>query len=79
MAKFAAQLQDMKKEIDEILEEEKTEKELERAEMELTRANNLIKHGSEIKARKKRTWFQTEKEKKATRMKEFASKKAKNM
>lgn len=69
----------MKKEIDEILEEEKTEKELERAMMEATRADNLIKHGSEIMSRKKRTWFQTEKEKKATRMKDLASKKAKKM
>ncbi|CBK21543.2 uncharacterized protein [Blastocystis hominis] len=78
VAKFAAQLEDLKKEIDEILEEEKVEKEIERATMEATRADNLIKHGNEIKARKKRTWFQSEKEKKTTRMKDLASKKAKN-
>lgn len=67
----------MKKEIDEILEEEKVERELERATMEATRANNLIKHEEEIKSKRKRTWFQTEKQKKATRSKELAAKKAK--
>lgn len=67
----------MKKEIDEILEEEKVERELERATMEATRANNLINHEEEIKSKRKRTWFQTEKQKKATRSKELAAKKAK--
>ena len=67
----------MKKEIDEILEEEKVETELERATMEATRANNLINHEEEIKSKRKRTWFQTEKQKKATRSKELAAKKAK--
>ena len=74
----ALDIPELKKEIDEILEEEKVEKEIERATMEATRADNLIKHGNEIKARKKRTWFQSEKEKKTTRMKDLASKKAKN-
>lgn len=77
VTKFAKQLEDMKKEIDEILEEEKVERELERATMEATRANNLINHEEEIKSKRKRTWFQTEKQKKATRSKELAAKKAK--
>lgn len=50
---------------------------MELANMELTRADNLLKHDKEIHARRKRTWFQTEREKKAARAKEYASKKAK--
>ena len=30
--------------------------------MELTRADNLLKHDKEIHSRRKRTWFQTERE-----------------
>ena len=67
----------MKKENKEKYEEEKVERELERATMEATRANNLINHEEEIKSKRKRTWFQTEKQKKATRSKELAAKKAK--
>ena len=46
--------------IDEVLEEEKEAKELLRAEMELTKASNLIKHEQEIHSRPKRTWFKGE-------------------
>ena len=45
--------------------------------MEATRANNLIKYEDEIKSRRKRTWFKSEKEKKEVRSKEFEKKKAK--
>lgn len=50
--------------IDEVLEEEQQAKEILQAEMELTKATNLLKHEKEIKSRPKRTWFETEKEKK---------------
>ncbi|KAG7191470.1 nucleolar DEAD-box protein required for synthesis of 60S ribosomal subunit [Scheffersomyces spartinae] len=50
--------------ITEVLEEEQQAKEILQAEMELTKASNLLKHEKEIKARPKRTWFETEKEKK---------------
>ena len=46
--------------IDEVLQEEKEAKELLRAEMELTKASNLIKHEQEIHSRPKRTWFKGE-------------------
>ena len=52
---------------------------MEMATMELTRADNLLKHDKEIHSRRKRTWFKTEKEKKMTKAKEFATKKAKEM
>ncbi|EMG49038.1 ATP-dependent RNA helicase DRS1, partial [Candida maltosa Xu316] len=43
--------------IDEVLQEEKEAKEFLRAEMELNKASNLIKHEDEIHSRPKRTWF----------------------
>lgn len=50
--------------IKEILEEEKEEKEILQAEMQLKKGENLMKHKQEIESRPKRTWFQTEAEKK---------------
>lgn len=43
--------------IQETMKNEKEEKQLARADMEVTKAENLIKHEKEIKARPKRTWF----------------------
>ena len=50
--------------VEEILVEEKEEKEILRAEMELKKGENMLKYKDEIQARPKRTWFQTETEKK---------------
>lgn len=57
-------VEDKKEVVEEVLVEEKLQKELLTAEMELTKADNLIKHGKEIQSRPKRTWFETEAEKK---------------
>lgn len=61
---------DKKETIDDILEEEKSQKLLAQAERDIQRGENLIKYEAEIKARPKRTWFETEKEKKQTPKKE---------
>lgn len=50
--------------ITEVLEEEKLGKEMIAAEMELAKADNIMKHGKEIRSRPRRTWFETEAEKK---------------
>lgn len=60
---WAAKAEALGDEIDEILQEEKTEKQLAQAEMQVTKGENLIKHEAEIKARPKRTWFETERQK----------------
>ncbi|KAF0276155.1 hypothetical protein FOG50_02964 [Hanseniaspora uvarum] len=57
-------LEDKKDTIDEILEEEKQEKEILRAEMEIRKGENMLKHQKEILSRPKRTWFKSEKDKK---------------
>lgn len=50
--------------IEEVLQEEQQAKEIIHAEMELAKASNLMKHGKEIQSRPKRTWFESEADKK---------------
>lgn len=61
---WMTKIEDMQQDIDEVLQEEKEEKQLAQAEMQVTRGSNLINHESEIMARPRRTWFESEKEKK---------------
>ncbi|OBA16984.1 DEAD-domain-containing protein, partial [Metschnikowia bicuspidata var. bicuspidata NRRL YB-4993] len=49
--------------IEEVLEEEKEAKDLLSAEMEMSKAENLLKHGKEIYSKPKRTWFESEADK----------------
>jgi ATP-dependent RNA helicase DDX27 len=60
---WAKKAKDLEEEIDEVLEEEKVEKQLSQAEMQVTKHQNIIKHQSEIMSRPKRTWFSSEREK----------------
>lgn len=66
---YAARAEQLQSEVEEVLEEEKTEKQLSQAEMQVTKGENLMKHQSEILARPKRTWFETEKQKQDARSK----------
>lgn len=66
---WAAKAEDLKEEVDEVLEEEKTEKQFSQAEMQVTKGENMMKHGAEIMSRPKRTWFETEKQKQEARKK----------
>ncbi|PIL31978.1 transporter [Ganoderma sinense ZZ0214-1] len=63
VSKWAQKLDSLKQEISEILVEEKEEKQLRQAEMELKKGQNMIEHEAEIFSRPARTWFQTGKEK----------------
>ncbi|KAI9291296.1 DEAD-domain-containing protein [Neoconidiobolus thromboides FSU 785] len=62
--KYSKKLSKLAPKIEAILKEEKEEKMLSKAEMEITKAENLMKHEAEIKARPARTWFQSSSEKK---------------
>ena len=53
----------MEGEVDEIMEEEKEEKQMSVAEMQVRKGENIMDHESEIMSRPKRTWFESEKEK----------------
>lgn len=60
---WASKAEELKAEVDEVLDEEKTEKQFAQAEMQVTKGENLMKHEKEIMARPKRTWFETERQK----------------
>ncbi|XP_031119679.1 DEAD-box ATP-dependent RNA helicase 28 [Ipomoea triloba] len=62
--KWAKIIDQMEEQVAEILQEEREEMILRKAEMEATKAENMIAHKDEIYSRPKRTWFMTEKEKK---------------
>lgn len=64
---WAQRADDLADEVDEVLEEEKTEKQLAQAEMQVNKSENFMKHGAEIMARPKRTWFETEQQKRAAK------------
>ncbi|OJJ45587.1 hypothetical protein ASPZODRAFT_159882 [Penicilliopsis zonata CBS 506.65] len=64
---WASKAESLADEIEEVLREEKEEKQLAQAEMQLNKGENLMKHQSEILSRPKRTWFETERDKRAAR------------
>ncbi|KAK1144723.1 nucleolar DEAD-box protein required for synthesis of 60S ribosomal subunit [Aspergillus melleus] len=64
---WAAQAKGLEEEIEAVLNEEKIEKQMSQAEMQLNKGENLMKHESEIMSRPKRTWFESEKDKRAAR------------
>lgn len=67
----------LRPEVEQVLAEEKEERALRQAEMQVTKGENMIEHGDEIFSRPKRTWFQSEKEKAAAKhmsMAEYAAK-----
>lgn len=65
--RWMKKLKELEDEIEEVLKEEKEERTLSITERDLKRGINLIEHEDEIKSRPKRTWFESEKDKKAER------------
>jgi ATP-dependent RNA helicase DDX27 len=65
--KWADKVTAMEDEIEEILKEEKEDKQLAQAEMQVRRGENIIAHEDEIKGRPKRTWFESEQDKRAAK------------
>ncbi|KAH8658702.1 P-loop containing nucleoside triphosphate hydrolase protein [Tricladium varicosporioides] len=61
---WARKVDDMQDEIEEILVEEKEDKQLAQVEMQVKKGENMIVHEDEIKGRPKRTWFESEHDKK---------------
>lgn len=56
-------IESLEDDIEAILKEEKEEKQIAQVETQLTRGENMVKHEAEILARPRRTWFESEKEK----------------
>lgn len=67
--KWQNKIDSLSAEIDCILDEEKEMKQMTDAERDVRRGENLMEHEAEIKSRPKRTWFESEKEKKEARVK----------
>jgi ATP-dependent RNA helicase DDX27 len=65
--KIQKQIDDMEDDIEVIMEEEKEEKSLAHAEMQVKKGENMIRHEEEIAARPKRTWFESQADKKAAK------------
>lgn len=57
------QVDGMDGEIADIIKEEKEERQLAQAEMQVRKGENMIEHEKEIKSRPKRTWFETQEDK----------------
>lgn len=63
LPKWVKRVEALRDEVATILQEEKEEKQIRQAEMELKKGQNMIEHQDEIFSRPARTWFQSEKEK----------------
>ncbi|CAJ2506628.1 Uu.00g078140.m01.CDS01 [Anthostomella pinea] len=61
--KWQNQIDEMGDEIEAIAHEEKEEKQLAQAEMQIKKGENMVVHEDEIKSRPKRTWFETQHDK----------------
>jgi ATP-dependent RNA helicase DDX27 len=64
---IAQKLEELENAVEAVLTEEKEEKAMRIAEMEVRKGENVVKYQDEIMARPKRTWFSTEKEKAAAK------------
>jgi len=71
--RWMKKLSELEDEIEEVLQEEKDERLLSITERDLKRGENLINHEDEIKARPRRVWFESEKDKMAEREKGAAA------
>mmetsp|Transcript_26159 Transcript_26159/g.42871 ORF Transcript_26159/g.42871 Transcript_26159/m.42871 type:complete len:297 (-) Transcript_26159:103-993(-) len=63
VAECREQIEKMERDVANVLEEEHQEKEMRKAEMEASKARNMLDHSEEIHSRPQRTWFQTTREK----------------
>ena len=71
LEEFRDRLETMDEDVELLLEEEKAERALQKAEKEATRAENMIQHAKEIKSRPKKEWFQNSKQKNESKKKEL--------
>ncbi|PKS10377.1 hypothetical protein jhhlp_002128 [Lomentospora prolificans] len=62
--KWQKKIDELEDEVKEVMQEEKEEKQLAHMEMQVKKGENLIEHEAEIKGRPKRTWFESEHDKK---------------
>lgn len=66
--KWMGKVYELSSEIDAVMREEKEEKVLATTEMQMRRTENLMEHEKEILSRPKKTWFESEKDKRAAKI-----------
>jgi ATP-dependent RNA helicase DDX27 len=66
--KYEKLISDKEGDIIKILADEKRDKELDKMEMQVNRAHNMLEHEEEIMSRPKREWFQSERERKGEKV-----------
>lgn len=64
IAKWCQNIEQMEDDVTSIIQEEREERALRKAEMEANKAQNMVEHKDEIYSRPKRTWFESERDKK---------------
>uniref|UniRef100_A0A0D6QTT0 RNA helicase n=1 Tax=Araucaria cunninghamii TaxID=56994 RepID=A0A0D6QTT0_ARACU len=64
IAKWCQSIEEMEEHVAAVIQEEREERALRKAEMEASKAQNMMDHKDEIYSRPKRTWFQSERDKK---------------
>eukprot|EP00877_Chromochloris_zofingiensis_P007931 jgi/Chrzof1/3391/Cz12g23200.t1 len=65
VASWQHRVERVQPDVGQVLGDERAEKEMRKAEMEAQKAENMMNHETEIYSRPARTWFQTEKQKRA--------------
>ncbi|MBE7181297.1 MAG: DEAD/DEAH box helicase, partial [Terriglobus roseus] len=69
---WAERLANLEDEIEAVLKEEKEEKAMSQAERDVKKGENMVEHEREIMGRPKRTWFESEKDKRAAKERGWA-------
>ncbi|ERF68801.1 ATP-dependent RNA helicase DRS1 [Endocarpon pusillum Z07020] len=68
--RWAREVEMLQDEVEEVLQEEKEERQLEQVGKQVVRAANLVEHRDEILSRPRRTWFESEREKRNAKTRE---------
>ena len=71
VAKAQKRINGMQDDMERILQQEREERMLQKADMQATKAHNLMEHADEIARRPAKTWMVSEKNKKARRDEEY--------
>ncbi|GFH27759.1 uncharacterized protein HaLaN_26135, partial [Haematococcus lacustris] len=67
VAQWQAKVEGAEADLARVIQEERYEREMRRAEMEANKMQNMLDHEAEIQGRPARTWFQTERQKRDVR------------
>ncbi|CAO3689206.1 unnamed protein product [Umbelopsis vinacea] len=67
IVKYKAKLEAITAQVRDVMKQEKEDKVMRQAEMELKKSENLLVHANEIYSRPARTWFQSDKDKKKSK------------